>query len=87
MTVYNNGYRVTPMRRPQGVETTTESGRRCQINSPTERDTIVRRFLFYGWSVTKLALERHATERAVENVLRLAGCRIYPAAEARKAAA
>jgi hypothetical protein len=62
----------------QTIETAEKTERRSAIISPGERRAVVRMFLFYSRSITKLADIFRANESAIENVIRQEVYRVYP---------
>jgi hypothetical protein len=72
------GWKTGSAHGPQLVESAGKTKRREIIASPKERDIVVRRWLFYANSVTKLADDLEATRDAIENVLRERVYRLQP---------
>jgi hypothetical protein len=62
----------------QTIDVAEKTERRSAIISPGERRAVVRMFLFYSRSITKLADIFRANESAIENVIRQEVYRVYP---------
>lgn len=60
------------------VDETGQERLREAILSPTERANVVRRFLYFGKSVRQLAQYAHATEQAIQDVIRQDIYKIHP---------